>query len=98
MDGGVTVPTDVEEPKKVRQPQAAESSDFVAVLVAVLVLPALEDASAEVDDDEPEDELPGSLEGAELLLVPEPLPEPWCESLPVLRREPPRESLRESLR
>jgi hypothetical protein len=65
---------------------------LVADLVAVLVVPELAVESADVE----EDELPDSLEGVEALFVPESLPDPWW--LPVLRREPFRESLRESLR
>ena len=80
---------------RVRQPQAAEPSD----LVAVLVVPALADESEEVDVDEWEDEPPDSFD-AEVLVVPELpgelLPELLPEWLvePVLRRV----SLRESLR
>ena len=70
--------------------QAAEPSDFDPVLVAVLVVPELEDESDEVE------ELPESAEDPEVLVVPELLPELLPEWLrePVLRRE----SLRESLR
>jgi len=92
------------------QPQAAEPSDFEADRVAVLDAPDPEDESAEVE----EEERPDSPDTEGALVLPEPLweslPEPCDEPLseplsellsepwPVLRREPPRESLRESLR
>jgi hypothetical protein len=40
-------------------------------LVAVLVVPALEDGS-EVDEDESDDELPDSFDGADVAGVPDP--------------------------
>jgi hypothetical protein len=73
--------------------QAAEPSDFDAVLVAVLVVPELDDESDEVE------ELPESPEDPEVLVEPEPVPELLLEPLPEWLLEPPRrESLRESLR
>jgi len=83
-----------EAPLAGRRSQAAEPSDFgvdfAAVLVAVFVVPALEDEPEDVDEEESVDELPESLEGAGMLVDPEPLPEP----LPA----PLRESVRESVR
>jgi hypothetical protein len=93
--------TDVEKLGPGEQAQAAELADFEAGLVAVLVVPVPADESDDVDEDGSEDELPDSLDGAEVL-VPEPpwesLPESLPELLPALWREPLRESLRESLR
>ena len=78
-----------------RQPQAAEPSAFDTDLVAVVVPPALDEESAEVD--EVEDELTDSLD-AEAELAPEPACESRAECAPEwlpLRR---RESFRESVR
>lgn len=79
------------------QSQAAEPSDFEGDLVAVLVVAEPEDESAEVE----EEELPESLDTEGVLVAPEPLWESLSEFLSelwLLRREPLRESLRESLR
>ena len=93
-------PTAVQKPPTGRQPQAAGPLDFEAGLVAVVVVPALEDESADDDEVESEDELPDPLEDSEALVVPEPLCERSLELLPEPRLEPVlrRESLRESLR
>jgi len=55
----------VEEPLSVKQAQAAVPSDFEADFVAVLVVPGLEDESA--DEDEPPDlpDLEGTLDEPE---------------------------------
>jgi len=74
VGGGAGCLTDVEKPPADKQPQAAELSG----LAAVLVVPALADESEDVDVEEPEDELPDSLDGAEVLVV----PEPRCGSSP----------------
>jgi len=71
VGGGTGCLTDVEKSPTDKQTQAAELSDFEADLVAVLVVPALVDESEDVDADESENELPDSLEGAEVLVVPE---------------------------
>ena len=79
-----------------RPPQAAEPSAFDTDMVAVLVPPALDEESAEVDDELGE-ELTDSLDAEAA-----PAPEPACESraecapewLPLWRRESFRESVR----
>jgi hypothetical protein len=90
--------TDVEEPMSVRQAQAALPSDFEADFVAVLVVPGLEDESA--DEDEPPDlpDLEGTFDEPE---SDEPeldaLSESFREDLP-LPFEPFRELFLESFR
>jgi hypothetical protein len=100
VDDGATSLTAVQKPSTGRQPQAAEPSDFGAGLVAVVVVPALEEVSADVDEVESEDELPDPFEDSDALVVPEPLCERSLELLPEPRPDPVlrRESLRESLR
>jgi hypothetical protein len=80
------------EAGEAKRPQAAEPSDFGAEPVAVLVVAGLDES--DVDEDEPEDELPGSLEDAGVLVA----SDPWCELLREPLPEPRRESVRESLR
>jgi len=89
----------VEKPPKSELPQAAELSDFeedpcVLGGRAVLVVAALPEESAVLDEEESEDEVPDSVEGAEVVDAPEVLPESLPELLPERRRE----SLRESVR
>ena len=82
-----------------RQPQAAEPSAFGTDLVAVVVPPAPDEESAEVDEveDELAEELTDSLD-AEAELAPEPACESRAECapewLPLWRRESFRESVR----
>jgi len=93
VDGGAVRLTDLPKPPTGWQPQAAEPSGFEDDLVAVLVVPALDDDS-DVEGAESEDVLPDSLEGAEVVVVPDPCCEFLPEWLPALRRESSRESLR----
>jgi len=65
----------VQKPPTREQSQAAEPSDLETDLEAVVVVPALPEESPDVDEEEPEDELPDSPDAAEAPVVTDSLPE-----------------------